>query len=313
MWKEKFFVEGVLPERAILRLKREGISVYNAKKTAKNRIVFSLKKKDCEKAFTIFPKVCYNTGKGEMQTATQSNYTLLKIGADAPLKLWEFFKKRWGIFIGIAVFFGVTAYFQNYALRIEIAGTDCYRREIFAALEKGGVAVGKPYRKENIDKIRSEILALDGVGYCSVKKRGTVVTVEVRFDPFSERKLKNSPFLSLHTGMIEELTTLRGEPLKKVGQQVLAGEPIVANYFSVVDQWGENIKQVAVAPIARARIACVYESELQADDETQAFAKGYLELRLSPLGRITGKSLEKLENGAYKVRIEYTEIQTINF
>jgi hypothetical protein len=237
----------------------------------------------------------------------------LKIGADAPLKLWEFFKKRWGVFIGIAVFFGITAYFQNYALRIEIVGTDCYKREIFAALEQGGVAVGKPYKTDDIDKICSEILALDGVGYCSVKKRGTVVTVEVRFDPFSKRKIENSPLTSAHTGVIEELTTLRGEPLKKVGQQVLVGEPIVANYMLVGDPFGENFKQVAVAPIARARIACVYESEVQAEDEEQAFLKGLLEIRLSTLGEIKGKSVEKQENGAYKVRIEYTEIQTINF
>ena len=313
MWKVKLLLEGILPERAILRLKREGISVYNAKKTAKNRIVFSLKKKDCEKAFTIFPKMCYNTLNGLQENSVQTGYTLWIIGASFPLRVWDFFKRRWGIFIGIAVFLGITAYFQNYALRIEITGTDCYQREIFAALEKGGVAVNKPYRKENIDKICSEILSLNGVGYCSVKKRGTVVTVEVRFDPFAERKIQNEPLTALHTGVIEELTVLRGEPLKKIGQQVSIGEPIVANYFFVGDEWGENLKKVEAAPIARARIACVYESTVAADDEEGAFALGYLDIRLSPLGETKSKWVEKLEDGEYKVRIEYTEIQTINF
>ncbi|MBQ7879349.1 MAG: sporulation protein YqfD [Clostridia bacterium] len=314
MLKVKFFVEGILPERALLRLKRAGISVYDAKKTAKNRIVFSLKKKDCEKAFAIFPKVCYNTPDGTVQTLSQTAaYTLERIGANAPLRVLESIKKRWGVLLGAAVFFGITAWFQNYALRIEIVGTDCYKREIFTALEEGGIAVCRPYRNENVDAVCAKILALDGVGYCSVKKRGTVVTVEVRFDPFAERKEQKSPFLSAHAGILEELTVLRGAPLKKAGDAVAVGEPIVANYFLIDGDWGEEPKRVDTVPVARARLACVYEATVFAEDETQAFAEGYLSIALSPLGKIKARSAEKVGDGEYKVRIEYTEIQTVNF
>ncbi|MBQ4268112.1 MAG: sporulation protein YqfD [Clostridia bacterium] len=336
MLKAKFVVEGILPERALLRLKRAGISVYNAKKIAKNRIVFSLKKKDCEKAFAIFPKVCYNNPDGEgnetpleraknvknakntaenaAQSVSQpSAYTLKRIGANAPLRAVEFLKKRWGVLVGAAVFLGVTAWFQNYAFRIEIVGTDCYKREILTALDEGGIAVFRPYQTERIDAVCSKILALDGVGYCSVKKRGTVVTVEVRFDPFTERKEEKKPLISEHTGVLEELTVLRGAPLKKAGDAVAVGEPIVADYFVIGGDWGEEPKRVDTVPVARARIACVYEATVFAGDETQAFAEGYLSIALSPRGKIKARSVEKIGDGEYKVRIEYVEIQTVNF
>ena len=50
-FKDRFLIEGVMPERALLRLKRAGISVFNVKKPQKNQILFSISKKDSEKVF----------------------------------------------------------------------------------------------------------------------------------------------------------------------------------------------------------------------------------------------------------------------
>ena len=58
--KEKILLEGLMPERALLRLRRAGIAVYNVQKIKKNRIVFLIKKKDSEKVFAIYPKMCYS-------------------------------------------------------------------------------------------------------------------------------------------------------------------------------------------------------------------------------------------------------------
>ena len=53
--RDKILIEGLMPERALLRLRRVGIGVYNAKKIEKNQILFSVNKKDTEKVFAIYP------------------------------------------------------------------------------------------------------------------------------------------------------------------------------------------------------------------------------------------------------------------
>ena len=51
MLLEKIVIEGIMPERALSKLQREGICVYHAKKLKKNQILLSVKKKDTEKQF----------------------------------------------------------------------------------------------------------------------------------------------------------------------------------------------------------------------------------------------------------------------
>ena len=40
--KVRFVIEGIMPERALLRLKRAGIAVYHVKKRQKNQILLKL-------------------------------------------------------------------------------------------------------------------------------------------------------------------------------------------------------------------------------------------------------------------------------
>ena len=58
--KDRLQIEGIMPERALLRLRRAQIPLYNVKKIAKNRILFRVKRKDVEKIFAIYPNICYN-------------------------------------------------------------------------------------------------------------------------------------------------------------------------------------------------------------------------------------------------------------
>ena len=61
-WRERILLEGNMPERALLRLRREKIALYHVRKTAKDRLLFSVNREDAEKIFAIYPKVCYNKG-----------------------------------------------------------------------------------------------------------------------------------------------------------------------------------------------------------------------------------------------------------
>jgi hypothetical protein len=82
---------------------------------------------------------------------------------------------------------------------------------------------------------------------------------------------------------------------------------LVGGWFSSIE--GE---QVRVEPIARVCIACVYEAQIEAEDEECAFANAYLALDLSDFDEISKREITP-KDGGYFVRIEYTAIEKINF
>ena len=49
--KEKISLQGVMPERALLKLRRAGIDLFDIRKTQKNELVFVINKKDMQKVF----------------------------------------------------------------------------------------------------------------------------------------------------------------------------------------------------------------------------------------------------------------------
>ena len=60
---ERVLIEGMMPYRALNRLRREGICLKNVQKVQKNQILFTVDRKDIEKIFAIYPNVCYNSGR----------------------------------------------------------------------------------------------------------------------------------------------------------------------------------------------------------------------------------------------------------
>ena len=79
--RDRFLVEGLMPQRALLRLKRAKIDLYHVKKIEKNQILFSVSQKDSEKVFAIYPNVCYNI-------SVYSPFTVKKIGVEGPCALF---------------------------------------------------------------------------------------------------------------------------------------------------------------------------------------------------------------------------------
>ncbi len=97
VFRHRFSVEGIMPERALLRLQRAGICVYNAQKIKKNQILFSVSAKDSEKVFAIYPNVCYNI-------SAYSPFVVRKIGVEGIAKYVELFQKRVGFLLGGLLF-----------------------------------------------------------------------------------------------------------------------------------------------------------------------------------------------------------------
>lgn len=293
-------IEGLMPERALLRLKRAGISVYNAKKVEKSKILLHVKKKDVEKVFAIYPKVCYNI-------ENYTPYAVREIGGVGIGKLLETATKRIGLLLGAGIFCIATLYVDSYVFDVEFVGSSIYAREAYQILEQGGIKPFAPYSHKKTDWICSQMLALDGVEFCSVKKSGLRVVVEMRLGDSLKSEVKKGDMQATHTGEILSITALKGTPLKQIGDTVRVGETIVGGWIETAD--GER-KGTEV--IARASIACAYECAVSANDEKEAFAVAYLQAEITQEDRITATQTVATEAG-YAVRIEYVAIENMNF
>ena len=298
--KRSISIEGVMPERALLRLKRAGNPVFNVKKTEKTRILLQVKKKDCEKVFAIYPNVCYNSN-------VYSPYVVQDLGATGVFGVLEGLKMRIGLWLGALAFVIVSLWLNTFVFAVDVIGAQSYTRDALLALERGGIRTLAPYSAENTDLICAELLALDGVEYCSVKKVGMRVRVEIRTAKFEKPTFSDGAMQAKHTGELVALTVLRGTALKKIGDKVTAGETLVQDGFET-----EDGGQVRVQVIARVRIACSYEGVHAAESAEEAFAQAYLELSLGPRDEITEKAITQTQDG-FHVKIAYTAIETWNF
>ena len=188
-------------------------------------------------------------------------------------------------------------------LRIDVTGAEEYRRDVLAALADCGIGRFSRYSDEGARQAAAQVLAIDGVSYCSVKKSGVTVTAEVRVSPFKEPSAQTGDMIAAHSGRIVNMAVLRGTPLKKAGDEVSAGEPLVGGYFT--DAEGGRVE---VTAIARVTLSCVFEGVIDADSEEAALARGYLQAD----GEIAERHCERVEGG-YLVRLVYTVAETFNF
>lgn len=298
--KEKILLEGLMPERALLRLKRAGIPLYNVKKVQKNQILFQVKRKDSEKVFAIYPNVCYNN-------SVYTPYAVKKLGAVGALKYVEWAKRRAGLLLGGLLCISTVLFCEPLVFEIELKGTEIYAREAQIALEEVGITPFSPYAEGKEDVVCAKLLGLDGVEYCSVEKVGHRVIVEMRTSPFPKTETNKNAMQAKHGGRIVAMTVLRGTPLKKIGDTIREGETLVGNWFET-----EDGGQVRVEIIARVRIACAWEADVEAESAEEAFAKAYLLLELSSGDTLKDKEITE-NNGIYRVKIDYETIETVNF
>lgn len=296
--KERLLLEGLMPERALLRLRRAGVDVYNVKKVQKNQILFLVKRKDSEKVFAIYPNVCYNN-------SVYVPYTVKKLGAVGVGRILEGAKRRAGLLLGGLLCISTALLSEPLVFGIGFTGTEVYAREATIALEEAGIKPFAPYAEGKEELVCAKLLKLDGVEFCSVKKVGHRVLVEMQTSPFPTRLTDGNVMQAKHGGEIVAITVLRGTPLKKLGETVREGETLVGNWFE-----GQDGGQVRVEIIARVRIACTWEGVIEAADEEEAFAKAYLTLQ-------NGEDMEEIRieaiDGGYRVQLRYTAIETMNF
>ena len=198
---------------------------------------------------------------------------------------------------------------DTFVFGVEFVGSAVYKREALSVLEQSGIMPFAPYKKGQEDWICAQLLTLPNVEYCSIKKSGGYVYVEMRLSPFFQDSVQTESMTAKHNGALLSIAVLRGESRVKIGQEIRVGDVLVENAFSI-----EGGGQVRVEPIARAVIACVYEKEISAQTQEEAFAAAYLELGLTDRDSIVERTIEESsdEQGLFHVKIQYTVIETVN-
>ena len=297
--KVRIRIHGLMPERALLRIRRAGIELRNIRKETASTLLCNVSKKDLEKIFAIYPKLCYNE-------YGHSPYSVQPLGETGALRVWTWAKNRLGFLLGGLGFCVLSLGLNACVLDVQFVGSDVYARETLAVLESNGIRAFSPYETGKEDVICAALLRLPGVEFCSVKKSGLFLRVEMQVNEERLVPIRAGAYKSAHSGTVLSITALSGTALKSVGDTIEQGETLVGDYMLTPS--GERTQ---VDVIARVLIACEYQAVIETEQEEIAFATAYLTAGLGEDDTITGKEITPVQNG-YAVRIWYTAAERFN-
>lgn len=243
----EFFVEALSVYRVADKLARAGIEVRSFRILAKNSAVFTVNGKDTKKVFAILRGSCYN---------------IKKVRSKGLSLLADKLVRSAGLLAGIAVFFLAVFFFESRVLDIRIVGSgNYYRDEILRILDENGIKrfTALP---DDCAPVTARIISLPRVSFCTVGKKGGIVTVTVEVTD-DERTLSSEPLFSPAAGVVEELVVVRGTPCVRIGDSVREGDEIVRNetYFGE-----ESASRVIV--IARVVVAFPFAKEYTGSEES---------------------------------------------
>lgn len=281
----KIRISGLMPERALLRLRRAEIELRNVKKQTPTVLLLTVRKKDLEKVFAIYPKTCY-TGY------EHGPYQVQVLGELGIFKWVTWAKTRVAFILGALAFCIGQAIISRFVFGVEFVGSHTYIRETMATLEEYGVKKGKVYRRGEEDLICSALLRLRGVEFCSIKKRGLYLYIEMQVNEERLTPIRDGAFVSNRTGKVVSITALNGTPIKSVGDSVKKGEKLIEDYIQTPS--GERVKTQA---IGRAKLSCVYETVVETTEKEVAFAMAYLLAQIGENDEITGVETQTVEKG----------------
>lgn len=191
------------------------------------------------------------------------------------------YKKRLGIFVGIALFFVILQFMSGFIWSIEIVGNKTVSKsEILAVCEEFKIKSGT--RKSVIDTKNTPqelLLKMDKLSWCSFNIEGCRLTVNVtEIKPKAEDNSVATNLKARCDGVIKKIDVTSGNCVVKVGDIVKKGDllvsgiienasdtkfvhsigSIIAETQEIVTLEEELIKEV-VHPIGKVRKKCVLE------------------------------------------------------
>ena len=283
----RFTVRGLYPEGAVFKLKRAQIPLFALQKTDKTTLQVCVERKYRKKVFTILNNSCYNILKVEYYGFSRALHWL---------------KTRLGLIIGAGVFACLCALSNLFVLRIEVVGTgNYYQREILSLLSANGVGVGRTYSANIAPTLTAQILALDNVSFCSLKKTGSTLRVEVQTSP-SASLAQAGALLSPADGRVYSLTVVKGTPNVQEGDEVVKDQLLVGT----ADTEGQEIVMASV------QILCRYAERVAPQQAQAALAQALLAVQATEGAEILDAGKITPDGEACIIELSYLVTKKLN-
>lgn len=205
---------------ALISALAEITSVKNVRRNGEI-LRFSVPSADKSKVVAILNSFCYN-----YKIIKESGLLLAAASA----------ARRVGIIAGIAAAVAVMTVYPHTVTDIEAVGE--WNADISRILTENGISAGKLLWNFDGDAVERQLLALDGVAFASVEKRGTRVYVTVREerDGGGIADVGTAPVTAKIRASVTRGIVYSGTLLVKYGDVVNAGQELIAPYIEVGEE-----------------------------------------------------------------------------
>ncbi len=281
--KVGFKVTSLSTGRVPGKLARENIPVLLCREVQKNVLEVHIRAKDRKKAFAILRSSCYHIDDVKYY---------------GPARARQLAPQLFGLLVGVLLFFAAVYTFESRVLTVEVTGSGAYyEREIRAILQEEGVGGFSPMPRDTA-VLTARVLALPRVEFCTFKRAGGILTVEVRVSE-NAQPIAGMPLIAPVSGTVIGLTVVRGTPLVSVGDSVREGDTVVDVYTLAGEQ---KIPSLVIAAVTVEREICLE----YALPEDRAKAQALLDF-----GPLKNLHIEKTKQGC-KVSGVMTKTASVN-
>lgn len=281
-------------EGALAKLKKANIPVYNCRKN-NSLFLFYAHNNYAKKVFAIFAHPCYNV-------------KVVKYGVE-----YSFFRlmlNRLGVLVGAALFLAAVFLSQSFVFKIKISGSGSFLEgEVKRIVYAHGVKEFGYYAGIDEPAVLAEIMALPGVTFCTVKKQGAILTVDVQAGESSSESSKRSALLSDVNGEVTKIVAVCGTAVVSVGDRVGPGDCLIAAYTM------NGEEKTDCLAVGYAYLACAASVDYFAAEHTEEHEALAMKAADLYADEITERSLSVKQNAdgfIYTVNFTYNRILSIN-
>ena len=209
------------------------------------------------------------------------------------------YKKRYGLFCGLAVFIALFICLSQMIWSIDIEGNKRLTEEdVLSLLAECGVREGMWNRRIDSDRTRIQMMNRSrDIAWMSINVSGMVARVELVETSLGEEEEKNDEYCNIVAsadGVITDITVERGKPMVAVGDTVKKGELLISG---IIEERDGDISLVRAKGVVVART----EKEVAVTKELREQIKVQTGERLKKISvNLFGKTINFSINGGLR-------------
>lgn len=169
--------------------------------------------------------------------------------------VFEKYKKRYGIYIGAALFFLIVYTSTMFVWRIDVVGNEgITKEEIIALLEENGVSEGSFIPGIDVEYVQHRSV-LDGekLAWLSLNRIGTIFTAEVKEKLSSEKRDPSAVnIVANFDGQIDSIEVYEGEAVVNIGDSVKKGDLLISG---IVDGNASGLREICADGTVIGRVS----------------------------------------------------------